>query len=283
MKVLIVGASSFIGLRLFRHFLADARYGVAGTYYEHRKDEWLQHLDITDPVEMEQVLQMVQPDVVVWVAGTKNLKKCEAEPEYARKINTTPVEDLVRILPQHAMKPHVVFISTDYVFDGERGRYSDMDVPDPKTNYGKSNLLGELILQQSPLDFSIVRTSAVMGRHGTFFEWVTTAMRQAKAVDLYDDVYFSPTPVTWLLKGLESIVQHRSRGIFHVCGNQRMSRYEFAAALQQRHPGLFVAPLVPTHADASQPLFQKDLSMIPSAVCQPFQTQGSIEELDGEI
>lgn len=71
MKVLIVGASSFIGLRLFRHFLADARYGVAGTYYEHRKDEWLQHLDITDPVEMEQVLQMVQPDVVVWVAGTK--------------------------------------------------------------------------------------------------------------------------------------------------------------------------------------------------------------------
>lgn len=283
MKVLIVGASSFIGLRLFHHLLDDPALEVVGTYYEHCKDPRFVHLDIANPAELESTIQAVRPDTILWVAGTKNLKKCEEEPAYARKINTTPVEELVRILAGLALAPHLVFISTDYVFEGTRGRYSDTDAPNPRTHYGKSNLLAEHCLQQTPFDLSIVRTSAVMGRHGTFFEWVTTAMRQSQPIDLFDDVYFSPTPIGLLLKCLATIVENRMVGVFHVCGDERMSRYEFAVALQRRHPGLFAAPLVATHADAKQPLFQRDLSMIPSAICRPLATLGVFEELDGEI
>lgn len=282
MKVLVVGASSFIGHRLYGHLRDDPQLEVVGTYFEHRKDARFLHLDITNPNELERVLAEVRPAAVYWVAGSKNLKKCEEDPEYARRINTDPVTELLRVLTQLALRPHVVFVSTDYVFDGERGRYGETDVPRPKTQYGQSNLLAEQCLQASRFDCSIVRTSAVMGRHGTFFDWLTQAMRQNQSIDLFADVYFSPTPIGRLLECFRRIVVQRRLGVLHVCGNQRLSRYEFAVALKPMRSG-FIARLVPASADASQPLFQRDLSLVPSGVCQPFENLSIFEELAGEL
>ncbi len=282
MKVLVVGASSFIGLRLYGQLRDDPDMDVVGTYFEHQKDPGFLHLDITDPEELEQVLAQVRPEAVYWVAGSKNLKKCEADPEYARRINTYPVMELLRILAQLGLRPHVVFVSTDYVFDGERGRYAAGDAPRPKTQYGQSNLWAEQCLQASPFPCSIVRTSAVMGRHGTFFDWLTHALGQNQPIDLFADVYFSPTPIGRLVMCFQRIVAQRRLGILHVCGNQRLSRYEFAIALKALRPR-FVAELVPAAADASQLLFQKDLSLVPSDVCQPFANLTIFEELAGEL
>ena len=121
-----------------------------------------------------------------------------------------------------------------------------------------------------------------MGRRGTFFDWLTQAMRQNQVLDVFADVFFSPTPITRLLKCFQRIVAQRHLGVLHVCGDQRLSRYEFAAALKPLS-SQFIAKLAPASADASQPLFQKDLSLVPSDICKPFENITIFEELAGEL
>lgn len=282
MRILVVGASSFIGFRLFKSLLEVADYDVLGTYFEHKKDDRFWHLDITDVSEMERVIIKTNPDVITWVAGSKNIKKCENDFEFAKTINTYPVKNLIELLERNNQSPHLLFISTDYVFDGEKGGFTDSDTPCPRTNYGKSNLLAEQYVQQSGLNFSIIRTSAVMGRNGAFFDWITHEMKLDQCIDLFDDVYFSPTPINRLLNCLKYVVMNKAQGIFHVCGNQRCNRFEFACALKDANP-LFIAELLPTHAGVTNPFFQRDLSMISSDVFKDFETENMIHELEGEF
>ena len=282
MNVLIVGASSFIGLRIYHHLKNDRKFKLTGTYYEHQKDARFVHLDITNTSQLEKIILDSQPDALIWVAGSKNLKKCEQDVEYAKRINAYPVEQLVQILMQNKLSPHILFVSTDYVFDGKTGNYTDSDLPNPQTHYGQSNRIAEHTLQQSSFDHTIIRTSAVMGRYGTFFDWITDAMTHDQSIELYADSYFSPTSMGLLLQCVAVIINDNVRGVLHVCGNQRLSRYDFAKMLKQADVR-FIAELIPVNAQSENVLFQHDLSMIPSDICSKFGMTTLLDELQDEM
>ena len=139
----------------------------------------------------------------------------------------------------------------------------------------------DTILQNSSSDL-IIRTSAVMGKGGKFFDWLTKSLVIDDEVEIFNDIYFSPTPIQLLSEATEYIIKERVTGLVHICGEERLSRYEFAEMLQQLNKK-FSANLVPNSAYGKNPVFQNDLSLIQSNICKYFQTKDFVNFLKEEI
>jgi dTDP-4-dehydrorhamnose reductase len=280
MKILIVGASSFIGFRLFQYFKNNNLFEVTGTYFQNQKDDSFFKCDITNKTDIENTLNIVQPDVILWIAGSKNLKECEASLEFAKTINTIPLQNCINYLKTTEKKPHLIFFSTDYIFNGEKGSFSDLDTPNPKTNYGLSNHLAENIIKNSCINYSIIRTSAVMGKGGTFFDWLLSSLQREDNLEMFNDIYFSPTPINFLIENVINIIDKSLYGTFNICGSDRLSRFEFASIVKTLS-NEFKASLVPSIGTNKMQAFQKDLSMLQSKIILKNKT--FFEYLEDEV
>ena len=282
MKVLIVGASSFIGFRLYDYINSSSMFEAQGTYFTNKLDNDFLYLDITEKNQIESVLKNYFPDVIVWIAGSKNLKKCESELEYSKKINYYPIKYLIETYEKLNLESHFIFLSTDYVYDGVEGGYLDTDIPNPNTNYGLSNLLAEKEIIKCNIEYSIIRTSAVMGKGGTFFDWITKELSKNKSIELLDNIYFSPTPIELLLEYIIDFIKYRKTGVFNICGKQRLTRYEFGVILKSRNKN-FIADLIATKSTQDMLYLQPDLSMIPSQINHSPLNKTLIDYLDEEL
>ena len=272
MVIAIIGASGFIGNRIFHSLSIKNTFNLIGTFYKHKTSSEFIHLDVTSIEQIKQFLIRYRPSLIFWLAGSKDLNECENDIKYAYRINTQPIIDFYQIKKRINLDSRLVFFSTDYVFDGVKGNYKDNDVGNPKTNYGITNKLAEeKILHVSPYDL-ILRTSAAMGRGGQFFDWLTEFLVKSKKVKMFKDIYFSPTPIQLLSEATEYLAKNRVSGIVHICGGPRLSRFEFAENLL-RINNKFSATIVPITASCESSHFQHDLSLIQSSICKNFQTK----------
>ncbi len=128
MLIAIIGASGFIGNRIFQSLCSKQTFNLIGTYYKHKEQQELIYLDVTSREFVEKFLVEHKPDLIFWLAGSKNLKKCEDDWEYAYQINTQPIKDYYEIKRRLNLETRLFFFSTDYVFDGLHGNYKDTDV-----------------------------------------------------------------------------------------------------------------------------------------------------------
>ena len=264
MRILIVGASSFIGYRLYKYLEHINIYEIFGTFFKNKKDEKLIYFDITEGSQIEKTINYVKPDVVVWVAGSKNLKECENSLVFAKTINTIPVENFLKALKKIKLDTHFIFLSTDYVFNGKSGNFLDSDIPEPKTNYGLSNYLAEQIIISSKVRFSVIRTSAVMGMGGTFFDWLVNGIKNQNTLELFHNIIFTPTPVEILCYNIFNIIDKNIvNKTMHICGNKSMSRFDFGMLIKNIIADSSVK-LIPIIEESDILLFQKDLSLKPS-------------------
>jgi dTDP-4-dehydrorhamnose reductase len=265
MRILIIGASSFIGFRFFQYFKENNLYEVVGTYFQNKKDDAFLKCDITNIEDVENTLNITRPDVILWVAGSKNLKKCEESFEYAKRVNTIPVQSCVKLIEAYEKKPHLIFFSTDYIFDGCKGNFTDLDIPNPRTNYGLSNYLAEKTIFNSSINYSIIRTSAVMGKGGTFFDWLLSSLKKEENLEMFNDIYFTPTPVNFLIENIANIIDQHLFGTFNISGSQRLSRFEFASIVKTLS-NEFKANIVSCVGANKMQSFQSDLSLKQSLV-----------------
>ena len=203
-------------------------------------------------------------------------------PIQLKELNTYPIEKYVEISKKLNLKEHFIYFSTDYIFDGQRGRYSDTDAPNPSTNYGLSNYLAELLIQKSFLRFSIVRISAVMGRGGSFFDWAVEALKNKESIELFSDTYFTPTPIKLLIENVIYIIKNKRLGVFNICGKDRLNRYEFINILKSSDE-TFKADLIPTKVSKNMPYMQYDLSMAASNFCNDLNNKDLVEYLIEEL
>lgn len=263
--VIVVGASSFIGKALYHSLKSRPSLRVRGTYCHTQVSDELLRVDITSYEDIEKLVEQAE-EFLVWIAGCKDVRQCEEDRGWAESINFLPVKDLLKAIHQSRKHLKVLFISTDYVFDGQRGAYKANEAVCPVTEYGRSNAEAEDILLQSDTDFKIIRTAAVMGRGGVFFDWLVKALKTEGKLSLFENAVFSPTPLKLLTQTLTDVIEEYdsiTESIMHVVGNIPMSRYSF---------GLMVASLLnsrtmllPTQVDLNHTLFQRDLSLIPSS------------------
>ena len=214
-KVLITGANGQLGHELVRATIA-AGHEVVATSHE--------TLDITEKTAVEAVITETRPDVVIHAAAWTAVDACESDPEKALLVNGTATKFIADAA--RAVGAHVVYISTDYVFDGSKtSAYDESDATNPQSVYGSSKLAGERALGATD---AIVRISWVCGFYGA--NMVKTILRLAEQPQLkfVDDQIGNPTFADDAAAMIVRLAIEKRPGTWHVTNQGEVSWYEFA-------------------------------------------------------
>ena len=236
MRVLIIGASGFIGRHLMRRLSETRRHEIFATYRSRAPmddgNSW-RRVELTDAAGLAQVFQSARPDVVVHLAAIADLRTAEREPETATAVNVTATSTIVRLSDLHRAK--LVFVSTEYVFSGERGYYREDDTPSPTTHYGRTKWQAEQEVAKLAARWNILRTSIVYGwtapGQRNFVPWLIESLQSGHPYQGSTDVYRTPIFVGHLTDGIAALVEGDYPGIHHVAGSDWVSMYDFATAI----------------------------------------------------
>jgi dTDP-4-dehydrorhamnose reductase len=231
-KCLITGASGLLGRVLVKSAIAKG-FEVCSLYLEHSPDGGKGiRVDLTDSSSVNRCMAAEKPDIVINTASATDVDRCEREPEWARALNGNAAGILADAC--HGMNAFLVHLSTDYVFDGTRGNYNENDTPIPINQYGASKLIGEqLVLRHE--NTCVARTSVVFGwgrsYRPNFGLWLYNKLSKGEPVNVVSDQFASPTLNTNLANMLLELAERRARGLIHLAGATRISRFEFATKL----------------------------------------------------
>lgn len=219
MKVLITGANGMLGQDL-APILEDEGYDVIETNRE--------TLDITNFKQAQDVIAREKPDIVIHCAAYTNVDGAESDPETATKVNAEGTENIARICGEKNIL--MVYISTDYVFDGTK---KEKYLPDDKTNplgvYGRTKLEGEYAVQKHCKKYYIARTSWLYGHYGKNFVETMISLTDKPELKVVDDQIGCPTWTVELANAIAKLIEEEAEyGIYHICGSGETSWYEFA-------------------------------------------------------
>lgn len=234
-RILITGASGLLGHILVKQ-ATEKGFDVCSIYREHEPESGRAvQLDITDTKSVNECVQRERPEVVVNTASITDVDLCEHDPDLARRVNGTAAGLLAEACEK--VDAFLVHLSTDYVFDGSRGNYNENDSPAPVNQYGSSKLLGEQLVMRHQ-NTCVARASVVFGWGRSFRPnvgtWLYEKLNTGEHVNVVSDQFASPTLNTNLASMIVELAERRIRGIVHVAGATRASRYEFAIDLAKR-------------------------------------------------
>ncbi len=236
-KMLITGLSGLVGSYLSR--LPDLKnYDVLSIDHIERSGFGnyvvadLQNLDT-----FSRLMNKVQPDIIINLAAMTNVDACETQREEADKVNHLVVSQISKFLDNNP-NSYLLQVSTDYVFDGERGNYSESDEPNAISWYGMTKLLGEQeLLKCKSSNWCIARTSTPFGIHNkkqSFPIFVIKSLRNNQEINILIDQVTSPTYADNLSNMLLEIVQKKITGIMHVSGSTQITRYDQALQIASK-------------------------------------------------
>ena len=237
-RVLVVGSNGLLGQKVAELFLRASSSAVTCASIEPAPVRALQSaqyltLDITSRKDVRRVVAQCEPEVIINCAAMTNVDACERERETAWKINVGGVEHLVEASQRYRSK--IVHISSDYVFDGTRGPYSEGDRPEPINYYGKTKLASENLLRTSELPWVVIRTMVLYGYaegvRPNFPLWVIEQLTRGGTLTIVDDQLGNPTLVDDLAFGVMKTVELEKQGVYHIAGRDIISRYEFARTI----------------------------------------------------
>ncbi len=217
MKVLVTGANGMLGQDLCP-ILEDNGYEVVETD--------VNTLDITNLEQVKAVLNNEKPDFVVHCAAYTNVDKAEEDLKTAELINVTGTENVAETCGKLGIT--LVYISTDYVFDGTKNSpYTPEDMPNPINNYGVTKYEGEEAVRSLCEKYYIARTSWLYGHHGKNFVETMLKLADNHEVRVVDDQVGCPTWTVELANGIVKLLD-KPYGTYHVCGSGSTSWYGFA-------------------------------------------------------
>lgn len=192
-------------------------------------------LDILHAAEVRKAVSEIHPDAIVNTAALTDVDRCELNPEVALSVNAKAVAHLANAAKETGS--FFVQVSTDYVFDGEKGSYSEHDEPRPVNKYGESKLEGEkaVVNELDEEMWSIARSSVVYGwgrsTRPNAATFVYEKLSKGERVRMVRDQFSSPTLNTSLSEMLIEIAERKLPGLIHTAGATRLSRFDFAIGL----------------------------------------------------
>ena len=236
MKILITGANGFLGFYLTEQLLAE-NFSVIATgkgecrlpFNHDLNFQWIS-MDFTDPFSIHDVFENIKPDVVVHAGAMSKPDECEMDQMKAYLVN---VEGTVQLLiNSEELKSFFIFLSTDFVFDGERGMYNEEDPPRPVNYYGRTKLEAEEAVKEYEHAWAIVRTVLVYGKnhsgHNNILKIVKEKLEKGEEYNVVDDQVRTPTYVGDLAKGIVCIIEKKATGVFHLSGKDILTPYQMA-------------------------------------------------------
>jgi len=238
MSILITGANGFLGFYLVQQLLQKEFTVIATGKGECRlpfsasKNFIYAPMDFTDPYSVDAVFNQFKPEVVIHAGAISKPDECEMNQMLAYVVN---VEGTVTLLTNaEEQKSFFVFVSTDFVFDGDRGMYSEEDAPRPVNYYGRTKMDAEDAVKDYPFDWCIVRTVLVYGKNqsgrSNLLTLVKEKLEKGEEYGVVDDQVRTPTYVEDLAKGIVAIVEKKAKGIFHISGKDILTPYQMAIA-----------------------------------------------------
>lgn len=253
-RVLVIGASGFIGRHLARRLGPSPHHDVTGTHWSRPPGDdgasWHQ-LELTDAAALERLFAAAQPEVVVHLAAIADIGTAERDPARATAVNANATSTIASLCQQHAAR--LIFVSTECVFGGERGYYREDEPPHPTTHYGRTKFEAERVVAKLPTPWSIVRTSIVYGwpepGRRNFAPWLVENLRDGRPYRAPTDVMRTPVYVGHLVDGISRLVDTSRPGILHVAGRDWVSMHDFARAIAEtfRLDTSLVEPIGPDH------------------------------------
>lgn len=215
-----------------------------------------------------------------------NVDACELDPKATHAANAEGTGNLARAAA--AAGARMLYVSTDYVFDGTRGNYRETDAVHPISEYGRSKLEGERLALQALPDVTIARTSVVYGPHkNNFVVWLIGELRAGRGVRIVEDQIVSPTLTKDLAEQILALVEADASGIYNTAGGSVLSRLEMAREIA-RVFGLDPAPITPIRSSdltwkAQRPLNSSlDVSKI-AKYKVPLRFDQALEHLKAEL
>jgi len=220
--LIITGGSGFVGRNLAEVF--SRRWSVVATRYRSDARDSIE-LDVRDADAVISTFKRAAPDVVIHAAGNKNVRFCKEHPDEANKVNAFGTQNVARACRQ--LGARLIYLSTDLVFDGQRGQYREDEQPQPTSAYGISKFEGERLARAELPEVAVCRSGGIYGKGSPLLRWLSDELNAGRTVDCFADVFNSPTYVENLAEMLETIIDRRLSGIFHTAGRERVSRFEF--------------------------------------------------------
>lgn len=226
-KFLVTGTSGLLGSRIVEQ--TEEHYDIIPTY---RTKPFLPNsvrMDITAEDNVQRVFSNFKPDTVIHTAAETNVDKCEVSKKHAWKVNVEGTKNVANMC--NKIGAQILYISTDYVFDGEKGLYTEEDDPNPINYYGLTKLEGEKYITKTCKDYVIIRTSVLYGWHpwkSNFLKWVIKSLEENRRINVVKDHYNSPTLADNLAVVILEIIEKDLKGLYHTAGSERINRFEFA-------------------------------------------------------
>jgi dTDP-4-dehydrorhamnose reductase len=226
-RLLVIGAKGMLGRDLVDTLRFSFRPNQDWEILEWDIDE----IDIQEENITVTKIENMKPQIVINLAAYTDVDGCELNEEKAFAVNAEGMRHVA--LGALKCNAKVVYISTDYVFDGEKKEpYKEEDSPHPLSVYGRSKLRGEQYVQELVEDSLIIRSQWLYGRHGKNF--VNTILREArekKVVSIVDDQTGSPTYTVDLATAIADLIHRRARGIFHVANSDSCTWFAFGQTI----------------------------------------------------
>lgn len=219
MKILVTGSNGMLGSEILKVHINEKIKIIGVT----RND-----FDITNYEQMFNFIKNILPDVIIHCAAYTNVDEAEKNQELVFKINANATLDIAQICSKLNIK--LIYISTDYVFDGKKNApYYEYDLPNPINVYGMSKYYGEQFILKNCLKSFIVRTSWLFGKNGkNFVNTILTLTKNNKTLKVVCDQIGSPTYTKDLAKILVNLAKTEKYGIYHITNEGFCSWYEFA-------------------------------------------------------
>ncbi|MEW6504686.1 MAG: SDR family oxidoreductase [Chloroflexota bacterium] len=236
MRILVTGASGLLGLNFALRYHTD--HQVSGVVHRHplRNPPFRQIVaDLSDSQLLEAVLEQTQPEVVLHCAALANLDECERNPQRAFQVNVELPEMLARCAVRDGFR--LVHLSTDAVFDGQRGEYTEEDTPNPLSVYACTKWQAEQRVLETCPQALVARVNfygwSLSGQRslGEFFFY---NLKEGRPVKGFTDVIFCPLEATQLADLLLRLVEKEAAGLFHVVSRECQSKYQFGVNLARR-------------------------------------------------
>jgi len=181
-------------------------------------------MDVTGSVDL---IRSLMPEYIVLTAAMTNVDACEGDRIAAWKANALGPKNVASLAK--AIGSKLIYVSTDYVFDGEHGMYREDEQTSPINYYGESKLAGERFVREICPDSVIARTSVLYGQNPVrqnFVTWAVDEMKKGNMINIVNDQYTSPTLSSNLADMILGI--RDQTGVFHTCGSERINRYDLS-------------------------------------------------------
>jgi dTDP-4-dehydrorhamnose reductase len=236
MRILVTGASGLLGLNFALQY--RGQHTIIGLVHSHALLDApfeVCRADLAQPGASEQVIRSVKPELILHCAAIANMDTCEARPGLAQRLNAEVPAEIAVIARRLEIK--LVHISTDAVFDGLRGRYSEHSAARPINVYARTKLEGEKAVAEANPDAIIARVNFYgWSLNGTrsLAEFFFYNLRAGKRTNGFTDVWFCPLEVNLLGEVLMKMIAKQLSGLYHTVSRECLSKYEFGRRIARQ-------------------------------------------------